>query len=80
MKKARGRLGSSFFIEGVEQTGNQAFDAAVRIADIFRQDRESITERGERVGSALRPHDFLQRNPLMTANRLGQETGLSAPQ
>ena len=68
-----------FFLEGVEQTANQAFDAAVRIADLFRQDRERITQRGERVGSALRLHDFLQRNPLVTANRLGQETGLSAP-
>ena len=68
-----------FFLEGVEQTANQAFDAAMRIADLFRQDRERITERGERVGSALRLHDFLQRNPLVTANRLGQETGLSAP-
>ncbi|WP_236657436.1 Fic family protein [Acidisarcina polymorpha] len=68
-----------FFLEGVEQTANQAFDAAMRIADLFRQDRERVTERGERVGSALRLHDFLQRNPLVTANRLGQETGLSAP-
>ena len=68
-----------FFLEGVEQTANQAFDAAMRIANLFRQDRERITERGERVGSALRLHDFLQRNPLVTANRLGQETGLSAP-
>lgn len=68
-----------FFLEGVEQTANQAFDAAMRIADLFRQDRERITERGERVGSALRLHDFLQRNPLVTANRLVQETGLSAP-
>lgn len=51
----------------------------MRIANLFRQDRERITERGERVGSALRLHDFLQRNPLVTANRLGQETGLSAP-
>ena len=68
-----------FFLEGVEQTANQAFDAAMRIADLFRQDRERITVRGERVGSALRLHDFLQRNPLVTANRLGQETGLSAP-
>ena len=68
-----------FFLEGVEQTANQAFDAALRIADLFRQDRERITERGERIGSALRLHDFLQRNPLVTANRLGQETGLSAP-
>lgn len=68
-----------FFLEGVEQTANQAFDAATRIAELFRYDRERIAARGERVGSALRIHDLLQRNPLVTANRLGQETGLSAP-
>jgi Fic family protein len=69
----------TFFLEGVAETANQAFDAATRIVDLFKRDRESITEHGERVGSALRVHDFLQRNPLVTANRLVQQTGLTAP-
>ena len=34
---------------------------------------------GERVASALRVHDFLQQTPLTTANRLVQQTGLTAP-
>lgn len=69
----------AFFLEGVAETANQAFDAATRIVDLFKRDRERITEHGERVGSALRVHDFLQQNPLVTANRLVQQTGLTAP-
>jgi Fic family protein len=69
----------AFFLEGIAETANQAFDAATRIVELFRQDRERIVEQGERVGSALRVHDFLQQNPLVTGNRLVQQTGLSAP-
>lgn len=69
----------AFFLEGIAETANQAFDAATRIADLFRRDRERIAEQGERVGSALRVHDFLQQNPLVTGNRLVQQTGLSTP-
>ena len=69
----------AFFLEGVAETANQAFDAATRIVDLFRQDRERIAAQGERVGSALRVHDILQQNPLVTGNRLVQQTGLSVP-
>ena len=69
----------AFFLEGVAETANQAFDAATRIVELFREDRERITEQGERVGSALRVHDLFQQNPLATAKRLIQQTGLTAP-
>ena len=32
-----------FFLDGVAETANQAFDAATRIVDLFKQDRERIT-------------------------------------
>ncbi len=69
----------AFFLEGVAETANQAFEAATRIVDLFRSDRERIMAQRERVGSALRVHDFLQQTPLTTANRLVQQTGLTAP-
>ncbi len=69
----------AFFLEGVAETANQAFDAATRIVDLFKRDRERIAAQGERVGSALRVHDNLQQNPLVTGIRLVQQTGLSAP-
>ena len=68
-----------FFLEGVAETANQAFDAATRIVELFKRDRERIAAGGERVGSALRVHAYLEANPLATANRLREHTGLSAP-
>ena len=69
----------AFLLEGVAETANQAFEAATRIVDLFRRDRERIMAQGELVSSALQVHDFLQQTPLMTANRLVQQTGLTAP-
>src|SRR6185437_9798856 len=41
-----------FFLDGVAQTANQAFDAAMQIVDLFKTDRERITSRSDRAGSA----------------------------
>jgi len=68
-----------FFLTGVADTANQAFEAATRIVDLFKEDRERITAEGERAASALRIHDILQQIPFLTANQLVQHTGLSAP-
>ncbi len=68
-----------FFLDGVAETANQAFDAATRIVDLFKRDRERITADSERAGSALRLHELLQHNPYATANSLVARTGLTAP-
>ncbi|MES1997324.1 MULTISPECIES: Fic family protein [unclassified Sphingomonas] len=68
-----------FFLAGVADTANQAFDAATRIVDLFKDDRERITAQSDRAGSALRVHDLFQQNPFLTANQLVERTGLSAP-
>ncbi|MEN0073062.1 MAG: Fic family protein [Paracraurococcus sp.] len=68
-----------FFLDGVAEIANQAFDAATRIVDLFRQDRERITAESERAGSALRIHDLLQQHPYVTSNQLVERTGLSPP-
>ncbi|TDN67256.1 Fic family protein [Paraburkholderia sp. BL10I2N1] len=68
-----------FFLAGVAETANQAFDAATRIVGLFKDDRERITAESERAGSALRVHDLLQQNPFLTANLLVERTGLTAP-
>ena len=68
-----------FFLDGVAETANQAFDAAVRIADLFAKDRARIAAESERAGSALRIHDLLQQHPFATANDLVAHTGLTAP-
>lgn len=63
----------------ISDTANQAFDAATRIVELFKQDREHITIESDRTGSALRIHDLFQQNSYLTANQLVQQTGLSAP-
>lgn len=68
-----------FFLAGVADTANQAFDAATRIVYLFKEDRERITAESDRAGSALRVHDLFQQNPFLTANHLVERTGLSAP-
>jgi len=68
-----------FFLEGIAEIANQAFDAATRIVDLFKRDRERITVESDRAGSALRVHELLQRNPVLTPNLLVERTGLTAP-
>ena len=68
-----------FFLDGIAETANQAFDAATRIADLFKRDRERITAESDRAGSALRVHELFQQNPFLTANLLVERTGLTAP-
>jgi Fic family protein len=68
-----------FFLTGVADTANQAFDAATRIVDLFKADRERIAAESDRAGSALRVHDLFQQSPFLTANQLVERTGLSAP-
>ncbi|ATQ57013.1 Fic family protein [Paracoccus yeei] len=68
-----------FFLTGVADTANQAFDAATRIVELFKEDRERITVESDRAGSALRIHDLFQQNPYLTANQLVLQTGLSTP-
>jgi Fic family protein len=68
-----------FFLDGVAQTANQAFDAATQIVDLFKLDRERITGEANRAGSALRIHDVLQQNPFATSSALVRQTGLTPP-
>lgn len=68
-----------FFLKGIEETANQAFDAATRIVELFKRDRERITAESERASSALRVHELLEAQPFVTSNQLVERTGLTAP-
>ena len=69
----------AFFLEGVAQTANQAFEAATQIVELFKTDRSRITADSDRAGSSLRVHEWLQSNPFVTSNQLVVKIGLSAP-
>jgi len=68
-----------FFLTGVAETANQAFDAATRIVDLFKADRDLITADSARTGSGLRLHDCFQQMPFLTSGQLVERTGLTAP-
>lgn len=67
-----------FFLTGVAETANQAFEAANRIVNLLNADRDHIRSGSARANSALHVHDFFQENPYLTANLLVKQTGLSA--
>ena len=69
----------TFFLEGVAETANQAFQAAMRIVDLFDADRELIATQQDGVGSLLRVHKLLQRSPMISAAGLKQKTELTLP-
>ena len=69
----------AFFLEGVAETAQGAFEAATRIIDLFKADRERIAEHSPRAGSTLRVHEDMQANPFVTAPALGERTRLSPP-
>ena len=69
----------AFFLEGVAETADGAFEAATRIVDLFKADRERIAEHSPRAGSVLRVHEDMQANPFVTAPALGDRTRLSPP-
>ena len=68
-----------FFLDGVAQTADQAFETAMHIADLFKADRERIAATGDRAGSLLRLHELLQKNPYLTAPVAVERSGLTMP-
>lgn len=69
----------AFYLTGVEQTANQAFDAATRIVELFKADRDRIMGDSDRAGSSLRVHEWMQSNPFVSSNLLVERIGLSSP-
>jgi Fic family protein len=68
-----------FFLDGVADTANQAFDAAKRIVTLFKEDRERIVASDERSSSLLKLHDHMKTSPFVSAPRAVAQTGLSMP-
>lgn len=69
----------AFFVEGVQQTAEQAIATARRIDELFRADGERIQQLGRRAASASLIHDALKRSPVRSAKSLTPVTQLSVP-
>ena len=68
-----------FFLEGVASTANEAFNAAIRIQALVRQDRELIASKSKAATSVLRVHEVMQTSAVLTAAKAGVRTGLTKP-
>lgn len=69
-----------FFLEGVKETSAQAVEAARSILELFEEDRLKIRDNlGRSANSALRMHEFLQENPVVTTSRANEEMTISRP-
>ena len=70
---------TEFFLTGVADTANNAYESAMRIVTLFRHDRKQIEDCGEQTNSMLRLHELLQIHPFLNASQAQEKTGLSAP-
>ncbi|WP_164835328.1 Fic family protein [Sinorhizobium meliloti] len=64
-----------FFLDGVAETADQAFETANRIARLFHDDRERIVRESERTGSVLQIHEIMRTSPYLTAASAAKRSG-----
>ena len=68
-----------FFLDGVAETAEQAFQSATRIVELFKADRAAIAASNDRSGSVLRLHEIMQTKPILSAPAARDLTGLTMP-
>jgi len=68
-----------FFFTGVKETAEDAAQAARKLTALAAKDRECIQSLGRPAGTALRVHDFLQRQPLASIAACSERLKLSFP-
>ncbi len=68
----------TFFLEGVRVTAEGAVSTAERLSEMFQNDRAKIQAvSGRRTGSALRLHDALKSQPILSLSAACRNTTLS---
>ncbi|MFZ4599965.1 MAG: Fic family protein [Terrimicrobiaceae bacterium] len=68
-----------FFFEGVAVTGEQAFQTASRLTDLFKADRDRIAGLGRAAHSALELHRHFQAHPVGSVREAKTSLNLSIP-
>ncbi|MFK7958228.1 MAG: Fic family protein [Lysobacterales bacterium] len=68
-----------FFLDGVQETSDQAADTAKQIMGLFASDRKRIEQLGRPAGSALQVHQHLQTKPVLSVPGAAEALSLSAP-
>ncbi|MGH6622101.1 MAG: Fic family protein [Alphaproteobacteria bacterium] len=67
-----------FFLDGVAETADQAFDTATRITALFAADRDRLGA-APQSRTTLRLHELLQTSPYLTAPQAKERLGLTMP-
>lgn len=68
-----------FFLEGVEQTAQQAADTAGRILKLFDEDYRRLEDLGRKAWSARRVLDLLRHHPITAIPNATAQLNLTAP-
>ncbi len=68
-----------FFLVGVRETAQQAFQTAVEIRKLFEQNQLEIERSMKRPGNVHRVHELLQRNPYLSISVASTTLRLSEP-
>ena len=68
-----------FFLEGVEQTANNAVQTAQRLVAVFKEDGGRIQAQGRVASTTLRVFNALRERPLTSLSEVSSRTGLSFP-
>ncbi len=68
-----------FFLEGVEQTAQQAASTASKLMNLATADTEKIKTLGRPAGTALQVHHLLQGQPILSVSLAATRLGLSFP-
>ena len=69
----------AFFLQGVQETAENAAATVGRLTERFTEDRQRIATEGRRAGSALRVHEALQERPILSIPETCRRTGLAFP-
>ncbi len=68
-----------FFLQGVYETAQQAFQTALQLLALFEEDRKRIENRGRQAGSALRVHQYVQHYAFVRVPDAEKKLSLSGP-
>lgn len=68
-----------FFLDGVAETANAAFETASTATALFADDRARLASSGDPTVSVLRLHEAFKTSPIATAAALAKMTGLTMP-
>ncbi len=69
----------TFFLQGVQETAENAAATARRLTERFAADRQRLATEGRKAGSALRVHEALQERPILSIPETRKRTHLAFP-